>query len=85
MGGSNIERIFRTFKQTASSLIWLFDSSAQVERFCADFLLWHNRRTPRGADGLPTKSSSVGRPTQLRPLGRIDYFDGLLHWYRFGT
>jgi hypothetical protein len=26
-----------------------------------------------------------GRLRQLRPLGRVEYFDGLLHWYRFGT
>lgn len=80
-----IERVFGTFKGTVSSLIWLFDSRAQVERFCADFLIWHNRDRPHSAWGGPTPDEVFfGRPRQSRTLGRVDYFDGLLHWYRFG-
>jgi putative transposase len=81
-----IERVFRTFKQTVAPLVWLFDSRAQVERFCADFLLWHNRDRPHSAWGGRTPEEVFfGRPVQHRPLGRVSYFDGLLRWYRFGT
>ena len=77
--------MFRTFKETTSALVWLFDSRAQVVRFCADFLLWHNRDRPHSAyEGRTPDEVYFGRPTQRRPLGRVDYFDGLLRWYRFG-
>ncbi len=80
-----IERLFRTFKSTVAPLIWLFDSRAQVQRFCADFLLFYNRDRPHSSfGGRPPDEVFYGRPRQSRPLGRIDYFDGLLHWYRFG-
>lgn len=81
-----IERLFRTFKSTVSSLLWLFDSRAQVERFCADFLVFYNRDRPHSSYGGRTPDEVFfGRPRQSRPLGRVDYFDGLLRWYRFGT
>lgn len=80
-----IERAFRTFKETVSSLVWLVSSRAQLDRFCRDFLLWHNRDRPHSAWGGRTPDEVFfGRPRQLRPFGRVDYFDGLLHWYRFG-
>ncbi|MHB8878714.1 MAG: transposase [Myxococcaceae bacterium] len=80
-----IERIFRTFKETVAALVWLVDGRAQLDRFCSDFLVWHNRDRPHSSWGGRTPDEVYfGRARQLRPLGRVDYFDGLLHWYRFG-
>jgi len=79
-----IERVFSTFKQAVRSCIWLFTSTAQVDRFCRDFLLWHNRDRPHSAWGGRTPDEVWhGRKKRLRPLGRVDYFDGALHWWRF--
>ncbi|MHB8875586.1 MAG: transposase [Myxococcaceae bacterium] len=81
-----IERVFRTFKEAVAALVWLVDGRAQLDRFCADFLLWHNRDRPHSSWGGRTPDEVFfGRQRHLRPLGRVDYFDGLLHWYRFGT
>ncbi|MHB8878298.1 MAG: transposase [Myxococcaceae bacterium] len=81
-----IERVFRSFKETVTALVWLVDGRAQLDRFCADFLLWHNRDRPHSSWGGRTPDEVFfGRRRQLRPLGRVDYFDGLLHWYRFGA
>jgi transposase InsO family protein len=81
-----IERVFRTFKETVASLVWLLDGCAQVDRFCNDFLRWYNADRPHAAWGGRTPDEVFfGRHRRLRPLGRVDYFDGLLHWYRFGT
>ncbi len=80
-----IERVFRTFKQTVASLVWLIDSRAQLDRSCESFLVWHNRDRPHSSWGGRTPDEVFfGLPRQLRPLGRVSYFDGLLEWYRFG-
>ncbi|HTP29031.1 MAG TPA: integrase core domain-containing protein [Anaeromyxobacteraceae bacterium] len=80
-----IERIFRTFKETVFSRFWLFASIRQVDRFCADFLLWHNRDRPHGSwDGRTPDEVFFHRDVRSRPLGRVAYFDGRLLWYRFG-
>ena len=81
-----IERIFRTAKEAFSNAIWLFKSVRQIDRFCADFLLWHNRDRPHSAwEGRTPDEVFFDRPKQRRPLGRVSYFDGHLHWYRFGA
>ena len=81
-----IERVSRTFKSTTSSLLWLFASRRQVVGFCADFTQWHNRDRPHsGWNGRTPDEVFFARPLRRRPLGRVDYFDRLLHWYRFGT
>jgi transposase InsO family protein len=41
-----IERVFRTFKETVSSVTWLVSSVGQLDRFVADFKLWHDRDRP---------------------------------------
>jgi transposase InsO family protein len=80
-----IERMFRTFKETVFGCIWLFASRRQVERYCADFLLWYNRDRPHSSWGGRTPDEVFsGRPMQRRPLGRVAYFDGHLRWWRFG-
>jgi transposase InsO family protein len=80
-----IERVFRTFKETVSSLTSLISSFAQLDRFAADFKLWHNRDRPHSAwDGRTPDEVFFGRPKRLRSLGPVTYFDGRLSWYRFG-
>jgi transposase InsO family protein len=80
-----IERVFRTFKQTVFDLIWFFASTREIDRYCADFRRWHNADRPHASyDGRTPDEVFFGRREQLTPLGRIDYFDGQLHWYRFG-
>jgi hypothetical protein len=79
-----IERVFSTLKQSVRQSVWLFASVPQVERFCRDFLLWHNRDRPHSAWGGRTPDEVwFGRKKRLRPLGRVDYFVGTLHWWRF--
>jgi putative transposase len=80
-----IERVFRTFKETVSSLVWLIASRRQLDRFATDFLQWHNRDRPHSAwDGRTPDEVFFGRPKRLRSLGPVEYFDGRLAWYRFG-
>ena len=80
-----IERVFKTFKQTAFGLVWLVASHRQLDRFCADFMTWYDRDRPHAAyGGLTPDEVFFDRPKQARPIGRVDYFDGRLHWYRFG-
>jgi transposase InsO family protein len=80
-----IERVFRTFKQTVFGFLWLFASPREIDRYCADFRRWHNADRPHASyDGRTPDEVYSSRAKQLRPLGRIDYFDGQLHWYRFG-
>ena len=79
-----IERVFRTFKQTAFGLIWLFKSFDQIDRFAADFKTWHNAHRPHSAWGGRTPDEVWFRkPKRLRSAGRIAFFDGRLDWYRF--
>jgi transposase InsO family protein len=80
-----IERVFGTFKQTVRGCLWLFVSVSQVDRFCHDFLRWHNRDRPHSAwAGRTPDEVWFGKKKRLRPLGRVDYFEGALHWWRFG-
>jgi putative transposase len=80
-----IERVFQTFKETVRHHLWLFASRAQIERWCSDFLQWHNRDRPHQSFGGRTPDEVFfGRAKQKRALGRVDYFDGALRWYRFG-
>ncbi len=80
-----VERLFRTFKETVFGCIWLFGSVRQIDRFCADFKQLYNRDRPhRAYAGRTPDEVYFGRRAPVRPLGRIDYFDGNLHWYRFG-
>jgi transposase InsO family protein len=80
-----IERVFRTFKETVSSLVWLIASTRQLDRFAADFLQWHNRDRPHSSwDGRTPDEVFFGRQKRLRSLGPVEYFDGRLSWYRFG-
>jgi putative transposase len=80
-----IERVFRTFKETVSRCVGLFASAGQVERYCGDFRLWYNRDRPHTSYGGKTPDEVYFRRIrQLRPLGRVHYFDGRLRWWRFG-
>jgi len=83
--GGRIERVFRTFKQTVFGLVWLVASHRQLDRFAQSFLTWHNRDRPHAAYGGRTPDEvHFHRPMQTSALGRVSYFDGRLHWYRFG-
>ena len=82
-----IERIFKSFKETVFGHLglWLFKSVAEVDRYCTDFLLFYNRDRPNEAfDGRTPDEVYFGRRKTLRVLERVSYFDGRLHWYRFG-
>ena len=80
-----IERVFRTFKETVFGLVWLVASPAQLDRFCRDFMLWQNRDRPHaGWDGRTPDEVFYGRDKARRALGRVDYFDARLRWFRFG-
>jgi hypothetical protein len=57
----------------------------RVDRFCADFLLWHNRDRPHSAwAGRTPEEIFFDRKVQDRPIGPACHFDGRLPWYRFG-
>ena len=80
-----IERLFRTFKGAVFAHIWLFASAAQIDRFCRDFTVFYNRDRPHSRwDGRTPREVHFGRTKQLVPLGRVEYFDGRMKWYRFG-
>jgi transposase InsO family protein len=82
-----IERVFRTFKETVFRHVglWLFRSTAQVDRFCADFSLFYNRDRPHESfAGRTPAEVYLGRRKTRCALERVSYFDGRLHWYRFG-
>ena len=80
-----IERLFRTFKETIFTGRWLITSTAQLDRFCKDFLTFYNRdRFHSAFDGRTPDEVYFARPKRKRPLGRVTYFDGALNWYRFG-
>lgn len=58
-----IERVFRTFKETVFDRFWLLASIRQLDRFCADFLPWHNRDRPHGGwDGRTPDEVFLGLP-----------------------
>jgi transposase InsO family protein len=80
-----IERLFRTFKQTVFAHIWLFASLGEIDRYCRDFVQFYNRDRPHSRfDDRTPDEVYFGRTPTKRPLGRVTYFDGHLHWYRFG-
>jgi hypothetical protein len=65
-------------------LVWLISSPAQLDRFCLDFLQWHNRDRPHMSnDGRTPDEVWNGRPA-ARSRGTVAYFDGRLPWFRFG-
>jgi hypothetical protein len=77
--------VIRTFKETTRRLVWLFASGAQIDRFCADFVQFHNRDRPHSSWGGRTPDEVYfGRPKRFGYLGRLAYFDGRLAWWRFG-
>ena len=79
------KRLFRLFKETVFSHIWLFASVAQVDRYCGDFVQWHNRDRPHGSwQGRTPDEVFFGTSKQRRALGRVSYFDEKLSWYRLG-
>jgi transposase InsO family protein len=80
-----IERLFRTFKETARRYVWLFAGRRQIDRYCRDFLRWYNRDRPHGSyAGRTPDEVFFGRGKEVRALERVSYFDGQLRWYRFG-
>jgi transposase InsO family protein len=80
-----IERVFRTFKEVVFQRFWMRGSTRQLDRFCRDFLLWHNRDRPHGRFGSLTPNEvAAGVSLPRRALGRVLYFDGRLPWYRLG-
>jgi putative transposase len=80
-----VERLFRTFKETVFTHIWLFASVREIDRYCRDFILFYNRDRPhsRFDDRTPDEVYFGSAPVP-RPLGGASYFDGHLEWYRFG-
>jgi transposase InsO family protein len=71
-----IERLFRTFKETLFRHcgLWLFQSTAQIDRYCAEFALCYNRHRPHGAyAGRTPDEVYFGRPAG-RALARVSYF-----------
>lgn len=41
-----IERLFRMFKETVFTHIWLFASVREIDRYCRDFQIFYNRDRP---------------------------------------
>ncbi len=80
-----IERIFRTFKDTVfrHAGLWLLSSFGQIDRFCADFLLFYNQGRPHSAYRGSTPDEIFFGRNQQPASGRVSYFDGRLHCYRF--
>lgn len=77
--------MIRTFKETTRRLVWLFSSVGQIDRFCTDFVQFHNRDRPHRSWGGRTPDEVYsGRPQRLGHLGRVAYFDSRLTWWRFG-
>jgi transposase InsO family protein len=79
-----IERLFRTFKSTVFAHVWLFASLAQIDRFCADFVVFHNKGRPHSSWGCRTPDEVHFGRAASPPLGRVEYFNGRMKWYRFG-
>ena len=77
--------MFRTFKETVRRYVWLFAGTRQIDGFCRDFRLWYNRDRPHASNGGRTPDEAFfGRAKEMRPLGRVSYFEGRMRWYRFG-
>jgi len=80
-----IERLFRTFKETVFTWIWLFSSLDQIDRFCVDFTNFYNRDRPHSRfEGKTPDEVFFNCPRQLYSRGPVQYFDGLFLWHRFG-
>jgi transposase InsO family protein len=81
-----IERVFRTFKETVfrDCGLWLFRSTAQIDRFCADFLVFYNGHRGHSAyRGRTPDEVHAGRDPTTGCTERIAFFDGRLLWWRF--
>lgn len=77
--------MFRTFKSTVFTFIWLFASLREVDTHCRDFVQYYNRDRPHSAWIHRTPDEVYfWRPPVMRPLGEVAYFGGRLHWFRFG-
>ena len=80
-----IERIWRTFRETLRPHYWLFASHAHLGRVCADFVVFYNECRPHSAfDGRTPDEVFHGRLASRHVVERVTFFDGGLHWYRFG-
>ena len=80
-----IERLFRTFKETVSRYAWVFTSLRQIDRWCADFVVFHNRDRPHASyGGLTPNEVMAGAKLPAPPRRRVTYFDGRMRWYAFG-
>ena len=82
--GGRIERCWRTFKQALADHAGIITGFTHLARLCDDFRLWHNRDRPHSAWGGRTPDEVYFGHQAARPLGRVEYFDGGLQWYRFG-
>jgi putative transposase len=80
-----IERLFRTFKETVFRYAWVFTSLRQLDRWCADFIVFYNRDRPHSSyGGLTPDEVAAGATTPGPARGRVAYFDGRMQWYEFG-
>jgi putative transposase len=80
-----IERLFRTFKETVFRYTWVFTSLRQLDRWCADFVRFHNRDRPHSSyGGLTPDEVAAGVREPAPACGRVAYFDGRMEWYGFG-
>ena len=79
------DTLFRTFKETVFRYTWIFSSLRQIDRWCADFVRFHNRDRPHASYGGLTPDEVVaGAKEPSPPRGRVTYFDGRMKWYAFG-
>jgi transposase InsO family protein len=80
-----IERLFRTFKETVYRYTRVFTSLRQIDHWCADFVVFHNRDRPHASyGGLTPNEVMAGARLPASPRGRVTYFDGRMRWYAFG-
>lgn len=81
-----IERIFRTFKETLFQHceLWLFRSAAQIDCFCADFVVFYNGHRPHSSyDGRTPDEVYFDRQPKIGCTERLFFFEGRLRWWRF--
>ena len=80
-----IERLFRTFKETVFRYTWVFTSSRQLDRWCAEFTTFYNRDRPHSSyGGLTPDEVAAGAKEPSPACGGVSFFDGRMKWYTFG-
>ena len=73
-----IERLFRTFKETARRYARIFVSKRHLRRFCVDFVAYYNRCRGHSRFWGFTPDEIFTETPATAPLGELTLFDGHL-------